>query len=169
MSTKVYRSSLYPKLASMGQLSTANDSILNNSIAQQGRGRFEDVMNSIIQRNKEENAANPIALNINQRPLYGNIQKESFELPNVVGNQTSIGKMNRELIRNLEETDLDAAAPSGHLITSSCGVDPTLEMKKRVMTVSMIIVVVLLLFAFFNLHLLQKHIEEVMNDDLDIH
>lgn len=168
MSTKIYRSSLYPKLASMGQLASANDNILNNSTAQEGRGRFENVMNSIIQRNKEENAANPAVMNINQRPLYGNIQKESFELPNVVGNQTTIGKINRELVKNLNTIDLDEAAPSGHLITNNCAIDPTLEMKKRVMTVSMIIIVVLLLFAFFNLHLLQNRIEEVMNDDLDI-
>ena len=92
MSSKVYRSSLYPKLASMGQLSTADNSILNNSIAQQGRVRFDNVMNSIIQRNREQVNSNPIAEEANERSLNGTpINKETFELPNIVESKTRRG------------------------------------------------------------------------------
>lgn len=168
MSSKVYRSSLYPKLASMGQLSTADNSILNNSIAQQGRVRFDNVMNSIIQRNREQVNSNPIAEEANERSLNGTpINKETFELPNIVESKTRRGEVNKELERTIENTDFNKASHSGHLSVTDCQPDPMLEMKKRVITIAAVIIVILLLFAFFNMHILQTKLESMMNMELD--
>lgn len=174
MSSKVYRSSLYPKLASMNQLQTADNSILNNSIAQQGRVRFNNVMNSIIQRNQEQNAANPIAEEANARSLNGSalnqesfVRRESFELPNVVEENTRRGRLNKELDETIANTDFDKASHSGHLNTSACQPDPMLEMKKRVITIALVIIVILLLFAFFNMHILQTKLEQMIDMDLN--
>lgn len=167
MSSKVYRSSLYPKLATMGQLATTENSILNNSIAQQGHVRFNNMMNSIIQRNREEQTANPIAEEVNERKVLEPINKEAFELPNVVEENTRRGRLNKELNETIANTDFNKASHSGHLITTAYPQDSSLSMKKRVITIALIIIVILLLFAFFNMHILQSKLEQIIDMDLD--
>lgn len=148
-----FRSNLFTKLAQTGQLTSGTSGILTNRISNEGRKRFDDLLNGMVQQNREENH--------NQTEQF-TVRKERFELPNVVS-QTEEGKVNGQVVNALNSIDNDE--DSGHLYPVSR--QGPQNNNSDITTIIVILIVLIISIIFVKLFYIQKSINTLIECELD--
>lgn len=150
-----FRSNLFTKLAQTGQLTSGTSGILTNRISNEGRKRFDDLLNGMVQQNREENH--------NQTEQF-TVRKERFELPNVVS-QTEEGKVNAQVVNALNTIDNDE--DSGHLYPASRPRQEPQNNNGDIATIIVILIVLIISIIFVKLFYIQKSINTLIECELD--
>lgn len=156
-----FRSNLFTKLAQAGQLTSGTGGILTNRISNDGRKRFDDLLNGMVQQNRESN---------HEKRESFTVKKERFDLPNVVS-QTEEGKVNAQVVDALNSMDNDE--DSGHLYPESRAQHQAnhrmtpFEEHEDIILIIILLITIIVSIIFVKLICIQKSINTLIESELD--
>ena len=161
MTTRYRQEDLLMKLAKAGQLKTNPvQSVISPRIIQDSQRRFDNVVNSRAQQDKEKRM-------MEERQ---NVEKESFHLPHVVETETRDGRMKEHLAEEIEKNvgNESNINHSGNLIENPrvVTVDVNNILNAKLQTIIVVLIVILLIIGFIKLIRTQQSIEMILNSEI---
>lgn len=153
------------QLAKSGQLAqqNANSLVISPRMTQESRQRFDNVINSIVQKNKENRELEERA---NAVQNY-NIQRENFELPNIAKEKSSAGQMQQQIEDELENRRHNINH-SGNIIDDSEYVSNRVSnqlaerIQYKVKAILSVIIVVIVILLLAKMLTLQRNVETLL-------
>lgn len=174
--TSRYRSNLFTKLAQANQLSTPYNTILSNKISDDGRKRFDNILNGLVQQNRESKSTNQE----NHESFSSSLtpRREKFDLPNVVS-RTDEGLINEKIADSLDALpDSSSISHSGHLYPGDIRRDMKddrnisrnrserrVDYDAEIIVLIVVIISILVIVMFMKLWTVQKNVEELIKED----